>query len=1140
MKPDEDSIALYIPGLVKEYAAKFGKELPEGMTYTDVEDAIRDFLPEKLQSTAEEAFLPERKERRAEQKFYAFEERSGKYEISYVDAYNNLVTSEFLDKSEAEHELEVWREISDGLLREVPMSELQEYYKKRLEEYREMLSSDPQVFKDVPGKDTSVRPDYWISDEEMHEYGYTREDMLPLRERAARYLAEQFSLPVYKLYQNNAAEQTQNVGEIDTFGGIFGVKRKEWKRFLTSDKAKAYFGATFVAVTAAQKALNNDTGNVDARFTDTASDELFAQNNEISRYLSHEEQPGTEAMKPYIRQAVREYAYWLNVKLPFDYGWDAESIEVAMLNYVEPAELKSYLNQSNGAVRYYGKDTENMAYASITGELNEQTFKEILEQSKGADTFIIAAESSAFDAETLRLRSVVYLELGKEIQRTDLSDGDDVIGKMQNVVDKLTAERARESMDLYQRIRDSVLAEYAEFEKVSEEELPYKHRFNKSVAEYFEKGRANLLDENDMKALEKDRGSILARLYDYDWDGVAHDLSDDAEITVLIEYYNENKVSENAGTEDKDCAKIVREWAERLYEQYKRKHPDYANKLSSNLFYRNMHEYLQDTDTLPYAYFIALEKDGDEVLARLCEFYEQNGDLGLHTYRERQEIIEQYAKKYYLDVLREAEKPKYFGKGADGAAYYFLPDGLSRDTLTELSERASEYVVAAPKCMVADEMLREYKITFLKTERDIPDAPLYGTAATAKRAMRAAAEQVRRDKEYRDTVADNAKRALEDLQGDPTTERAGYKERFFAAYTEFIEDADDYYLSAEDFAELVKDGDAVTERVYAYYLATSDEINIEAWDELAELTKNYIDARGELYTMNQEPLYRSDWATAQGRDVQAYNASLRANIECRYAIEQAIRNNFDGMHLNKGFENKLIEQFGMERVKYVLANTVQENNWDGRYSPETKNWAKTVTVTEKSDHRSQFVIGTHPAVLDGFINRVRKAEKAYEERNEKVFEYGGYHFIPERQFTAEENELGKISRRLKLDVEMGLCSEGYVYESKYPYTHDGFYAASPNKNCDLFRCIENGKLSTVSPKRKYRYWTRARSRSGRISFWTIGAKTKRRSSTAEDKHSIARNGTKSISRRARISILCRSFIRRHCMNSGIRRGIRSG
>lgn len=920
--------------------------------------------------------------------------------------------------------------------------------------------SDPQVFKDAAVKETSVRPDYWISGEEMHEYGYTREDMLPLRERAARYLAEQFSLPVYKLYQNNAAEQATNAGDIDAFGGIFGVKREKWERFITTEKVRGYFGASLAAVTAAQKALNNDMGNVDARFTDAVSDELFTQNNEISRYLSHKEQPGTEAMKPYIRQAIQEYAYWLNAKIPFDYGWDEDSIEAAMLNHVEPTELKSYLNQSGGGVRYYGKDTENTAYAYVKGELNEHTFKEILEQSNGADTLVIAAESSAFDAEALRLRSVVYLELGKEIQRADLSNEDAVIGKMQEIVDKLTAERAKQSMDLYQRIRDSVLAEYNEFEKDSEEELPYKQRFYTAVKEYFAKGGANLLDENDMKALEQDKGNILARLYDYDRDGVAHELSDGTEITVLIEYYNKNKVSENAGTEDKDCAAIVRERAERLYEQYKQEHPDYANNRSSNLFYRNMHEYLQETDTLPYAYFIALEKDGENVLSRLCEFYEQNGDLGLHTYGERQEIIEQYTKKYYQEVLHEAEKPKYFGKGADGAAYYFLPGGLSEDTLSDITEKADEYVIAAPKCMLSEEELEKKYITFVKTGRDIPDWAVYGTAATAKHAMREAAEQAKREKGYRSAVANNARQALDNLRDDPTTERAGYKERFFGAFAEFMAESDTF-LEAGDYAELIKDGDAITERVYAHYMGMNDKIDFEDWEELSRLTKDYIDERWKMQKAMTEgvPLYGRTLEYAKANDEKnLYRQLLQANIECKHEIEQAIRNNFDGMHLNKGFENKLIEQFGMERIKYVLANTVQENDWDGRYSPETKEWAKTVAVTEKSEHRSQFIIGTHPAVLDGFINRVRKLEKSYKESNEKVFEYGGYHFIPERKFTAEENGFDKISRRLKQDTEMGLCREGYAYESKYPYSHDGFYAASPDKECDLFRCIENGKL----------------------------------------------------------------------------------
>ena len=88
------------------------------------------------------------------------------------------------------------------------------------------------------------------------------------------------------------------------------------------------------------------------------------------------------------------------------------------------------------------------------------------------------------------------------------------------------------------------------------------------------------------------------------------------------------------------------------------------------------------------------------MLTRLAAFYEQNGDLALHTYRERQEVIEQYAEKYYPEVLRKASEPKYFGKGADGTAYYFLPDGLSQDTLSDIGNPAEGYVIAAEMYVV--------------------------------------------------------------------------------------------------------------------------------------------------------------------------------------------------------------------------------------------------------------------------------------------------------------------------------------------------------------------------------------------------------------------------------------------------------
>ena len=76
----------------------------------------------------------------------------------------------------------------------------------------------------------------------------------------------------------------------------------------------------------------------------------------------------------------------------------------------------------------------------------------------------------------------------------------------------------------------------------------------------------------------------------------------------------------------------------------------------------------------------------------------------------------------------------------------------------------------------------------------------------------------------------------------------------------------------------------------------------------------------------------------------------------------------------------------------------------------------------------------------------------------KPFEYVGYHFISERVLTKEENDLYKISNRQCIDKELGFCKPGYSYESKYPYSYESFYEASSDKNCDLFRCFENGRL----------------------------------------------------------------------------------
>ena len=106
-------------------------------------------------------------------------------------------------------------------------------------------------------------------------------------------------------------------------------------------------------------------------------------------------------------------------------------------------------------------------------------------------------------------------------------------------------------------------------------------------------------------------------------------------------------------------------------------------------------------------------------------------------------------------------------------------------------------------------------------------------------------------------------------------------------------------------------------------------------------------------------------------ELELWRANFRTNCACAGAIELAIHRDFDGMHLKDGCAKSVIDQYGYRRVGYVLANTLQLHAYDGRYHETNKRWSRTIFVPEDGGHRHTFLIGSHPAVLDGFASDYR-------------------------------------------------------------------------------------------------------------------------------------------------------------------------
>ena len=90
------------------------------------------------------------------------------------------------------------------------------------------------------------------------------------------------------------------------------------------------------------------------------------------------------------------------------------------------------------------------------------------------------------------------------------------------------------------------------------------------------------------------------------------------------------------------------------------------------------------------------------------------------------------------------------------------------------------------------------------------------------------------------------------------------------------------------------------------------------------------------------PVYREAAMYAfEAGELDAYRTSMQANMDCKEAIEQTINDYYGNNRLAvESAVKSILEKFSSERVAYVLAQTIQQKDHDGRISPDCKEWAK--------------------------------------------------------------------------------------------------------------------------------------------------------------------------------------------------------
>ena len=123
-------------------------------------------------------------------------------------------------------------------------------------------------------------------------------------------------------------------------------------------------------------------------------------------------------------------------------------------------------------------------------------------------------------------------------------------------------------------------------------------------------------------------------------------------------------------------------------------------------------------------------------------------------------------------------------------------------------------------------------------------------------------------------------------------------------------------------------------------------------------------------------LHSASYATKHG-ETDVYWLSDQANFSCKVAIEQAISAHYGDNRLDTASAvQEVMEKFGPERMNFILANTIQHKDADGRISRDNKAWAKTIPMPEDSASSQQcadlVVDRVNPGLVDLFTRQARK------------------------------------------------------------------------------------------------------------------------------------------------------------------------
>ena len=177
------------------------------------------------------------------------------------------------------------------------------------------------------------------------------------------------------------------------------------------------------------------------------------------------------------------------------------------------------------------------------------------------------------------------------------------------------------------------------------------------------------------------------------------------------------------------------------------------------------------------------------------------------------------------------------------------------------------------------------------------------------------------------------------------SDRLGMEDTLNSLYEKFNinhpQDFTGHSLSVSDVVVMRKNGESKAYYVDSFGFTELSEFIHERLRLQEVSVEEKREQKGYLPVYQQTLQYAMEHGAADD-----YLDSRKLNIDCKKAIEDTIKEHFDGMRLSLEDSGGVLEQFGTERVSYVLANTLRHLSEDGRFSRDNRVWADGIEVTE--------------------------------------------------------------------------------------------------------------------------------------------------------------------------------------------------